>query len=129
MCIKSKDWNCVFLNLRDNSVHFHECSPFWVGISTTCISKSVWNCVFLKWQGTVVYVHVYIILHFPIIYRNASVLCQLECLFLHKTVIMVVFFVRMMKIPTQKGKHSNEKRVLVHVKIVSTSVCVKETSS
>ena len=23
--------------LRDNSVYFHECSPFWVDISTICI--------------------------------------------------------------------------------------------
>jgi len=35
----------------------------------------------------------YIILDFPITYRNASVLCQTECACLHKTVNMVVFFV------------------------------------
>ena len=23
--------------LRDNSVHVHECAPFWVGIYTICI--------------------------------------------------------------------------------------------
>ena len=30
----------------------------------------------------------------PITYRNASVLCQSECACLHKTVNMVVFFVK-----------------------------------
>ena len=38
--------------------------------------------------------HGYIILDFPITYRNASVLCQSECACLHKTVNMVVFFVK-----------------------------------
>ena len=57
---------------------------------------------------TIIYVHVYIILHFPITYRNASVLCQSECAFLQKTLNMVVFFVRMMKIPTQKGERSSK---------------------
>jgi len=26
-----------YFRYMDNSVHFHECSPFWVGISTICI--------------------------------------------------------------------------------------------
>ena len=41
--------------------------------------------------STLIYFHVYIILDFPITYRKASVLCQLECACLHKTVNMVVF--------------------------------------
>ena len=45
---------------------------------------------------TIIYFHVYIILDFPITYIpvNASVLCQSECTCLHKTVNMVVFFVK-----------------------------------
>ena len=45
---------------------------------------------------TMIYIHVYIIhvLDFPITYRNASLLCQSECTCLHKTVNMVVFFVK-----------------------------------
>ena len=53
-----------------------------------------------------IYVHVNIILDFPITYRNASVLCQSECAWLHKTVNMVVFCLKIMKIPTKKGEHS-----------------------
>ena len=34
------------------------------------------------------------ILDFPITFRNASVLCQSECICLHKTVNMAVFFVK-----------------------------------
>jgi len=55
---------------------------------------------------TLIYVHVNIILDFPLQYTNASVFCQPECAFLHQTVIMVVFFIKIMKIPNQKGKHS-----------------------
>ena len=40
------------------------------------------------------YFHVYIILDFPLTYRNASVLCQPECTCLHKTVNRAVFFVK-----------------------------------
>jgi len=43
---------------------------------------------------TIINVHVNIILDFPILYRNTSVLCQSECTCLHKTVNMVVFFVK-----------------------------------
>ena len=39
---------------------------------------------------TITYFHVYILLDFSIKYKNASVLCQLECAW--KTVNMVVFF-------------------------------------
>ena len=35
---------------------------------------------------TIIYFHVYLILDFPIIYRNASVFCQSECACLHQTV-------------------------------------------
>ena len=44
-------------------------------------------------------------LDFPITHRNASVFCQSEFACLHKTVNMVVFFVKVMKISTQKGEH------------------------
>ena len=40
----------------------------------------------------IIYVHVYIIIDFPITYRNDSVPCKSECAFLHKTVNMVVLF-------------------------------------
>jgi len=41
-----------------------------------------------------IYVHVNIILDFPITYKNASVLCQSECACLHQTVNRVVFFTK-----------------------------------
>jgi len=53
------------------------------------------------------------IFDFPITYRNAS-----ECACLHKTVNMVVFLLKVMKIPTQKGEqnvqsfHYNKKKEL-----------------
>jgi len=43
---------------------------------------------------TEIYFHVYIILDFPITYRYTSGFCQSECACLHKTVTMVVFFVK-----------------------------------
>ena len=43
---------------------------------------------------TIQYFHVYIRLDFPIAYGNASVICQSECACLHKTVNLVVFFVK-----------------------------------
>ena len=61
-------------------------------------------------------------LDFPIIYRNVSVICQSKCACLHKTVNMVVFFVKSNEIHTQKRKSthanvqscpSNESRQLV----------------
>ena len=53
------------------------------------------------------YVHVNIILDFPITYENASVLCQSECAWLHQTVNMVVFLFKIiMKMPSQKEEHS-----------------------
>ena len=48
--------------------------------------------------------HVYIILDFPITYRNASVLCQSECACLHKTVNIVVFFVKSNENTYPKGR-------------------------
>ena len=42
---------------------------------------------------TIIYFHVYILLDFPVTYRNASVLCQSEYTCQHKTVNIVVFFV------------------------------------
>jgi len=54
--------------------------------------------------GTILYFHVYIILDFPITYRNASVLFQSECACLHKTVNMVVFFVKSNENTHTKGR-------------------------
>jgi len=53
---------------------------------------------------TIIYFHVYIILDFPITYRNASVLCQSECACLHKTVNIVVFFVKRNENIYSKGR-------------------------
>ena len=50
------------------------------------------------------YFHVYIILDVPITYKNASVLCQSECACLHKTVNMVVFFVKSNENTYPKGR-------------------------
>jgi len=43
---------------------------------------------------TMLYFQVYIILDFPITYRNGSMFCQSGCACLHKTVNMAVFFVK-----------------------------------
>jgi len=51
--------------------------------------------------GTIIWLHVYIILDFPITYRNASVLCQ-SCL--HNTVNMVVFFLKSNENTYPKGR-------------------------
>ena len=53
---------------------------------------------------TIIYFHVYIILDFPITYRNASVLCQSDCASLHKTVNMVVFFLKYDENDYPKGR-------------------------
>ena len=53
---------------------------------------------------TMIYFHVYIILDFPITYRNASVLCQSECACQHKTVNMVVCFVKGNENTNPKGR-------------------------
>ena len=52
---------------------------------------------------TLIYFHVYIILDFPIAYRNASVICQSEGTCLHKTVNMVVFFIKSIENTYPKG--------------------------
>ena len=73
-----------------------------------CIVKKI-KLYFPQMSRTIIYVHVYIMLDFPItVIGNASVLCLSECECLHETVNMVVFFLRMMKIPIQKGKHSSK---------------------
>ena len=59
---------------------------------------------FLSMSRTIIFFYVYIILDFPITYRNASVLCQSECTCLHKTVNMVVFFVISNKNAYPKGR-------------------------
>jgi len=61
---------------------------------------------------TIIYFHVYIILDFLITYRNASVIFQSECACLHKTVNMVVFFVKSNENTYPKG------RALMHMYIV-----------
>ena len=43
---------------------------------------------------TIIYFHVYIILDFPLTYRNASVLDHSECACQHKTVNKVVLFAK-----------------------------------
>jgi len=53
---------------------------------------------------TIIYFHVYIILYFPITYKNASVLWQSECACLHKTVNMVVFLVKSNENTYPKGR-------------------------
>ena len=53
---------------------------------------------------TIINVHVYIILDFPITYINASVLCQSECACLHKTINMVAFFVKSNENTYPKGR-------------------------
>ena len=50
------------------------------------------------------YFHVFILLDVPISYKNASVLCQSECACLHKTVNMVVFFVKSNENTYPKGR-------------------------
>jgi len=53
---------------------------------------------------TIVFFHVYIILDFLITCRNASVLCQSECVCQHKTVNLVVFFVKSNENTYPKGR-------------------------
>ena len=53
---------------------------------------------------TIKYVHVNIILDFPITYKNASVLHHSECACLHQTVNMVVFFFQNNENTYSKGR-------------------------
>jgi len=58
------------------------------------------------------------ILDFPITYRNASVLCQSECAFLHKTgnkKVMVVFFVKSNENTNPKGRALMKMYRVVHI--------------
>ena len=57
-------------------------------------SKKCLKLCFPLMLRTNIYFHVYILLDFPITYRNASVICQSKYACLHKTVNMVVFFVK-----------------------------------
>jgi len=63
---------------------------------------------------TIIYVHVNIILDFPITNRNAAVLCQSDCACLYKTVSMAVFFVKSNENTYPKGKstHANVQNCL-----------------
>ena len=51
-----------------------------------------------------IYIHLYIILDFPITYENASVICQPDCACLHKTVNMEIFYVKSNEITYPKGR-------------------------
>jgi len=53
---------------------------------------------------TMICVHVYMMLDFPITYRNAAVICHSECACLHKTVNMAVFFVKSNENTYSKGR-------------------------
>ena len=53
-------------------------------------------------------------LDFPISYRNASVLCQSECACLHKTVNMVVFFVK-----SNENTYPNGRALMQMYRVVS----------
>ena len=57
-------------------------------------SKKCLKLCFPLMLRTIIYFHVYILLDFPITYRNTSVICQSKYACLHKTVNMVVFFVK-----------------------------------
>jgi len=58
---------------------------------------------------TIIYVHVNIILDFPITYLNASVLSQTECACLYQTVTMAVFFFlnNGKELPKRESTHAN----------------------
>ena len=64
----------------------------------------LFEIVFSLLFRTIIYVHVFIILDFPIIYRNASVVCQSKWACLHKTVNMEVFFVKSNENTYPKGR-------------------------
>jgi len=70
---------------------------------------------FLSMSRTIIFFYVYIILDFPITYRNASVLCQSECTCLHKTVNMVVFFVKSNEHTYPKGRALMNMYRVVHI--------------
>ena len=47
---------------------------------------------------TIIYVHVNIILDFPITYKSTLVLCQLECACIYQTVNMAVFITNIVQV-------------------------------
>jgi len=53
---------------------------------------------------TKTYFHVYILLDIPMTYSNTSVFCQSECAYQHKTVYIVVFFVKSNENTYPKGR-------------------------
>ena len=53
---------------------------------------------------TIIYFHAFILLDFPITYRNAPVFCQSDCACLHKTVKRVVFLVKSNENTYPKGR-------------------------
>ena len=57
----------------------------------------------------------YIILDFPMTYRNASVVCQSEYACLHQTVNMVVFFVKRKENTYPKGRALKQMYRAVHI--------------
>jgi len=61
---------------------------------------------------TIIYFHVYIILDSAKTYRNAALLCQLECECLHKTVNMAVFFVKNNENTYAKGRQAPKISIL-----------------
>jgi len=64
---------------------------------------------------TIIYFYGYMILDFPITYRNASVLCQSECACLHKTLNMVVFFVKSNENTYPKGRALMQMYIVVPI--------------
>ena len=65
---------------------------------------------------TIKYVHVYIILDFPATYRSASVPFQSECTCLHKTVNMVVFFIKSNENTFPKGRALMQQYTVVPIR-------------
>jgi len=53
---------------------------------------------------TIIYVHVYITLGFPVTHRNASVLCQKVLACVHTPVNIAVFFVKGNENTNPKGR-------------------------
>ena len=89
------------------------------------IAKSLKLCFSLIMSKTMIYLHAYIILDFHITYRKASVLCQPECTGLHKTVNMVVFFVKSYESTYPKGRVLMQMyRVVPQTKIWKTLLVV-----
>jgi len=85
--------------------------------------------IVFSFNVTIVYFHVNIILNFPITYRNAAVLWQSDCACLHQTLNLAVFFVKVMKIPTQKGTTLLQMyRVVPQTKIGNSKLITAHTN-